>query len=98
MRGLTIMKFYSEKLDKLFDSEKLLTEAENQHDVEQAAKAAKEDKLKKERKQRAKEVDEAYKRYMDLLNAFLKDYKTYHVSFRSDDGMFTDFFKYAFSW
>lgn len=98
MRGLTIMKFYSEKLDKLFDSEKLLTEAENQYDVEQAAKAAKEDKLKKERKQRAKEVDEAYKHYMDLLNAFLKDYKTYHVSFRSDDGMFTDFFKYAFSW
>lgn len=92
------MKFYSEKLDKLFDSEKLLTEAENQYDVEQAAKAAKEDKLKKERKQRAKEVDEAYKHYMDLLNAFLKDYKTYHVSFRSDDGMFTDFFKYAFSW
>lgn len=92
------MKFYSEKLDKLFDSEELLTEAENQYDVEQAAKAAKEDKLKKERKQRAKEVDEAYKRYMDLLNAFLKDYKTYHVSFRSDDGMFTDFFKYAFSW
>jgi len=92
------MKYYSEKLDKLFDSEKALVTAEDQHDVEQAAKAAKEDKLKKERKQRAEEVDAAYKNYMKLLNAFMKDYGSYHTSFKSDDGLFTDFFKYAFSW
>ncbi len=91
------MKYYSEKLDKLFDSEKALATAEDQHEVEQAAKAAKEDKLKKERKQRAAEVDEAYTKYMKLLNAFVQDYGYYHKTY-SSDGLFSDFFKYAFSW
>ena len=66
--------------------------------VQKAAEAAKADKLKKERKQRAEEVNSAYKRYMELLNAFLQDYGSYHTSFRSDDGLFSDFFKYAFTW
>ena len=92
------MKFYSEKLNTMFDTEKACTQAEDAYEVEQAAKAAKEDKLKKERKQRAEEVDAAYKNYMKLLNAFMKDYGSYHTSFKSDDGLFTDFFKYAFSW
>ena len=48
---------------------------------------AKEAKLSEERKARAKEIDEARaalveaeKRYNKLVNAFVKDYGTYHVS------------------
>ena len=92
------MKFYSEKLDTMFDTEKACTQAEDVYEVEQAAKKAKEAKLAETRKERAKEVDAAYKHYLELLNAFLADYKTYHYSHHSDDGLFTDFFKYAFTW
>ena len=92
------MKFYSEKLDKLFDSEKELKEAEDALEVKKAAEEAHAKQLAATRKERAAEVDAAYKNYMKLLNTFVKDYGSYHVSFRSDDGLFTDFFKYAFSW
>lgn len=92
------MKIYSEITGKEYKTVEECQEDEQKVAEQKALEAAKADKLKKERKQRAEEVDEAYKHYMELLNAFLKDYKTYHVSFRSDDGMFTDFFKYAFSW
>jgi len=100
------MKYYSEQLDKLFDDEKSLKEAETAREVELAAKAAKEDKLKKERKQRADEVDSAYKamidarnHYNDVLKAFLEDYHSYHKTYTSADGSnLVDFFKYAFTW
>ena len=92
------MRIYSEITGKEYKTVEECEKAEDAYQVEQAAKAAKEDKLKKERKERAAEVDAAYKNYMKLLNDFVKDYGSYHVSFRSDDGLFTDFFKYAFSW
>lgn len=92
------MKFYSDVTKKFYNSADECEKEENALQVELAAKAAKEDKLKKERKQRAEEVDAAYRHYLELLNAFLADYKTYHYSHRSDDGLFTDFFKYAFTW
>lgn len=98
MKGLTKMKFYSDVTKKFYNSADECEKEENALQVELAAKAAKEDKLKKERKQRAEEVDAAYKNYMKLLNAFMKDYGSYHTSFKSDDGLFTDFFKYAFTW
>ena len=34
------MKFYSEKLDKLFDDEKALVKAEDEHDIRVAAEKA----------------------------------------------------------
>ena len=33
------MKYYSEKLDKIFDTQEALNEAEEKHDAEQAKKA-----------------------------------------------------------
>ena len=92
------MKFYSDVTKKFYNSADECEKEENALQVELAAKAAKEDKLKKERKQRAEEVNEAYKNYMKLLNNFVKDYGSYHLSLRGDDGLFTDFFKYAFTW
>lgn len=92
------MKIYSEITGKEYKTVEDCQKAEEEVAVQKAAEAAKVDKLKKERKQRAEEVDAAYKHYMELLNAFLQDYGSYHTSFRSDDGLFTDFFKYAFTW
>ena len=66
---------------------------------------AKEDKLSEERKARAKEIDEARaavveaeKRYNKLVNAFVKDYGSYHFSYTSTepdafDNLFDSFFR-----
>lgn len=81
------MKYYSEKLDKMFDTEVALKVAEKEVDeqekkakAEAAAKAA-------ERKNRATEVEDArkamtdaQKRYRTLLEKFCEDYGTYHCS------------------
>ena len=66
---------------------------------------AKEAKLSEERKARAKEIDEARvalveaeKRYNKLVNAFIKDYGSYHFSYTSTepdafDNLFDSFFR-----
>ena len=66
---------------------------------------AKEAKLSEERKDRAKEIDEARaalveaeKRYNKLVNAFVKDYGSYHFSYTSTepdafDNLFDSFFR-----
>lgn len=70
------MKFYSEVLDKIFDTEKELNEAE--------AKAKKQEVLDKEKKERKAIVDkaldkavEAYKEYSKLMGDYLLDYEDY---------------------
>lgn len=67
------MKYYSESLDKLFDTESALNEAE-------AAVVNKE----KEKERRTEELtaarkaaQEAEKKYIDLLGKYCKDYGTY---------------------
>ena len=81
------MKFYSEVLKKVFDTEEACVKAEKE--AVDAKKAAEEARMKKdeERKARAKEVELAFndlkaaqQKYNDLLAAFLKDYKVYHYS------------------
>ena len=92
------MRIYSEITGKEYKTVEDCQKAEEEVAVQKAAEAAKADKLKKERKQRAEEVDTAYKHYMELLNSFIKDYGSWHTTYRSDDGLFTDFVKYAFTW
>lgn len=70
------MKYYSEKLKTLFNSVEELNAAEVEFDNKQAAII----KAREERAARAKEVDEAYKKYLELRNAFVKDYGSYHYS------------------
>lgn len=77
------MKYYSEKLNKVFDTEDELKTAEE----EQEKKYAVQLKKKEERAERAKEVENAYKEYRKLLNAFIKDYGYYHQTLRDDDGL-----------
>ena len=75
------MKYYSEKLKKLFDSTEELQEAEK----EQNEKETLELKKREERAARAKEVDEAYEKYVDLLKKFVKDYGYYHKTYKDAD-------------
>lgn len=89
------MKYYSEKLKKLFDTEKELNSAEKEF-----AKAEEErQKVLDVKRARAKEVEDAYKvyatkvkeseienkklynEYLRLRNDFVKDYGSYHMSY-----------------
>lgn len=89
------MKYYSEKLKKLFDTEKELRSSEKEFELLEAEK-----KKKLElKKARAKEVEDAYKayatkvkeaelenkklydEYLKLRNEFVSDYGSYHMSY-----------------
>ena len=83
------MKYYSETLNKLFNSPKELEKAEQQHKDKLAAEELKAQQLKEARSTRAKEVEEAFKKANEaskeanrLLNEFLQDYGTYHTTIR----------------
>ena len=105
--GITNMKFYSEKLDVLFDDEKSLVKAEEEHDVRVAAEKAKQEQLANTRKERAKAIEEQYKKvvearneYKKLVDDFTKDYGSFHMSVKSNnlaDMDLFDLFKYAFT-
>lgn len=82
------MKYYSEKLKKVYDTVEQLQAAEVEFDKAHAAEIAKQ----KERKARAAEVSEArkefanaQKKYNDLLNKFVKDYGSYHETYTDKD-------------
>lgn len=77
------MLYYSEILNKNFNTEQECVDAEKDFKKIQEDK----EKLVAERKARACEVEEArknlekaYEDYRNLLNNFLRDYKTYHYS------------------
>ena len=78
------MKYYSEKLDKLFNSEAELIRAEKTKEKQEAEKKAQEEAKRAKKKERIDEVNKALdeytkakKKYSDLLNLYLKDYGTY---------------------
>lgn len=77
------MKYYSDETKKLYDTEEALKAAEKA--VVEARKEK--EKLKEQRSARAKEVEDAFKaveqaqaRAYELLNAFTKDYGSFHMS------------------
>ena len=86
------MKFYSEKLNQLFETAEDCAKAEKTQAEAEAAKKAKEEEKAAARKTRALEVEEAYKasveaakHYQDLLNKFVEDYGSFHMTVRSGD-------------
>lgn len=92
------MKFYSEKLDKLFDTQELCAEAEEAHEKALAEAENKKLKLAEERANRAKEVEDLYKAaveakkaYDEKLREFLKDYGSFHATFKNVDPFFSLF-------
>lgn len=86
------MIYYSEKLGKGFETEEKCLEAEEAYEKEKAEKAAAEAKKKEERASRAEEIEKAFeelkdaqKKYNELLREFIKDYGSYHTTFRTID-------------
>lgn len=82
------MKYYSEKLKKLFDSEAELVKAENAA----ATEATKQEKIRKEREAAAKAIDEKLKEkvrvtdeYNKMLSDFCKKYGKYHKTITNND-------------
>ena len=82
------MKYYSETLKKLFDSEEACASAEKEHELALKKQKEEKERMQASRKARAEEVEaamkeaaDARKKYNDLLAAFCKDYGSYHYSF-----------------
>lgn len=80
------MKYYSEKTQKLYESEEELKQGELEFD----SKELEIQKRKEERSQAAKVVEDAFKRVEEAqktanseLNAFVKKYGSYHKTISS---------------
>jgi len=90
------MKFYSEQLNKLFNTAEELQAAEDKVNAAKKAEEERKANLKAQREERAKEVEEAIrqaqedqkkanasnKHAVDVLNAFVKDFGAYHTTLR----------------
>lgn len=84
------MKIYSEKTNKEYATVDECLAAEKEYDAKVAAEKAKKEKLAAVRKERAAEVEDAYKAILDAqkvykekLDAFVKDYGSFHMSIKS---------------
>jgi hypothetical protein len=93
------MKFYSEQLKKLFDTPEELLAAEEKVNAAKRAEEEKKAQLKAQREQRAKEVEDAFKiaaeaqkKANELLNAFVKDYGSFHTTMKDAPVSFWDAF------
>ena len=71
------MEYYSNKTRKLYKTVEELEKAEKAFDEAKAAEL----KKREEREVRAKEVEDAYNKFVELFNAFVKDYG-YYVEFK----------------
>ena len=89
------MKYFSEVLNQVFDSAEECAQAEEAHNKALAEAEAKKKALTDERANRAKEVEDAYRKaieakrdYDKLLGDFLKDYGSFHATFKTTDPFF----------
>jgi len=87
------MKIYSEKTNKEYKSVEECLAAEKAFDEKLALEKAKKEELATQRKARAAEVEEAYgaiikaqKAYREKLNAFVKDYGSFHMTVKTGEG------------
>jgi len=100
------MKYYSDKLRKFFSTEQECLEEEEKCLAREKEEEERKNKLATERKTRAKEVEEAFKNvrkaqdtYHKLINDFVKDYGSFHMSISDSidtpffDTLFDEFFK-----
>lgn len=81
------MKILSEKTNKYYTTVDECLAAEKAFDEAEAKKKAEAEKLSATRKERANEVENAYKasieankHYRELLDAFIKDYGSFHMT------------------
>ena len=94
------MKYYVESLNKFYETAADALKAEEIYNKKVEEEKAKKAKLDEERKARAKEVEDAYKaaaeaekKYIELKQKFIKDYGSFHMTYRDDgkDGWSTFF-------
>lgn len=97
------MKILSEKTNKEYASVEECLAAEKEFDKQVALEKAKKEELANTRKTRAKEIEDAYKaildakkHYNELLDAFVKDYGSFHMTLRTGDGNPFDLFNRFF--
>lgn len=86
------MKYVSDYTGKTYDTASECMEADRKYAAEKKAEKEKKEKIAAERKTRAAEVEEARKamvaaqsKYREVLEAFCKDYGTYHTSLTGED-------------
>ena len=89
-----ITKYYSEKTKKEYPTEKECIAAEKEYDKANAEKEKERALIKKE----ADEINKAYeelkvarKKYNDLVNEFIKEHNSYHLTISNKD-FFDTFF------
>ena len=97
------MKYYSEQLDKLFDTPEALLAAEEKVNADKRAEEEKKAQLKAQREKRAKEVEDAFKiaaeaqnKAKGLLNAFIQDYGSFHTTMKNAPVSIWDIFNDLF--
>lgn len=73
-----VEKYYSEHTKKYYDTKEACLAAEKEFEEKKTAEL----KKKEAREKRAKEVEEAYKKYVELVEAFIKDYG-YYVEYKT---------------
>ena len=101
------MKILSEKTNKSYATVQECLTAEKEYDEKVAKEKEKQEKLSATRKERANEIEQAYKasvdaykHYQELLDAFVKDYGSFHMTvhtgnlnpFNSFSHLFNSFF------
>lgn len=82
------MKYYSDKTKKLYENVELLTDAEKIYDevhAEELKKAEEKKQAAEAIKAARKEMIDAQNKYSELLNQFIKEYGSYHETFRDGD-------------
>ena len=97
------MKYYSEQLNKLFNSVEELQAAEDKVNAAKRVEEEKKAQLKAQREKRAKEVEDAFKlaaeaqkKANELLNAFVKDYGSFHTTMKNAPVSLWDIFSDLF--
>ena len=68
------MKYYSEKLNKLFDSETELFEKEDAYMKQKAEEEEKKKRAAEEKEAIIKEIDDTAKKLKELIDTYNKDY------------------------
>lgn len=97
------MKYYSEKLNKIFDTSEEVEKAEKEHEEKVKKEEADKKALTEKRAARAKEVENAFnellkakEKYHNLRDEFVKDYKSFHMTFKSVNDGLKSFIDYWF--
>ena len=97
------MKYVSEITKKTYDTEKECLQAEKEFQEAKAKAEAEKERKSAERTKRAKEVEEAYKKavdankaYREVLNDFVKDYGSFHMTYNSTSNLIDDVFNSVF--